>query len=122
MHELSVCRALIREAERVVRDRCAHRVARLSLRVGALSGVEPALLRDAFPAAAAGSCAQGARLEIERVPLRVACDACGAQTAALPNRLTCGACGQWRTRLLSGDELMLASVELVFDAEEAPYV
>ena len=28
------------------------------------------------------------------------------------NRLICGACGDWHTQLLSGDELILESVEL----------
>jgi hydrogenase nickel incorporation protein HypA/HybF len=50
----------------------------------------------------------------------VSCQTCGAESAALPNRLVCGACGDWRTTLLSGDELILESVELEFAADAAP--
>jgi hydrogenase nickel incorporation protein HypA/HybF len=42
----------------------------------------------------------------------VRCETCGAESVALPNRLVCGACGDWHTRLVSGDEMLLASVEL----------
>jgi len=115
MHELSVCRALIREAEAAAGRHGACAVSKLSVRVGALSGVEPTLLRNAFQAARAGSSLEGAGLTIECVPVRVACDACGAHSDAQPNRLLCAACGDWRTRLISGDELTLASIELLFD-------
>jgi hydrogenase nickel incorporation protein HypA/HybF len=113
MHELSVCRAVMAEIEAVADRHGVRAVARVNLRVGALSGVEPALLRTAFAVASRGTCAEGAALSIDETPLRVECESCGAQTAATPNRLTCADCGAWRTRLISGDELTLISVELV---------
>jgi hydrogenase nickel incorporation protein HypA/HybF len=44
--------------------------------------------------------------------VRVRCTRCGADCEAAPNRLLCGACGDYRTRLASGDEMLLASLEL----------
>jgi hydrogenase nickel incorporation protein HypA/HybF len=122
MHELSICRALIGEIEALADRHQARGVAQVRLRVGPLAGVEPALLRSAFPAAAAGTRAAGAVLVIDAAPLRVACDACAAHSDARPNLLSCAVCGDWRTRLVSGDELMLESVELVVDAAEADLV
>ncbi len=122
MHELSVCRALIREAEAAARRHGAVGVAKLSVRVGALSGVEPVLLRHAFEAARTGSGVEGAGLIVEWVPVRVVCDACGVQSEARANRLLCAACGDWRTRLVSGDELTLASVELLFEEAGVQHV
>jgi hydrogenase nickel incorporation protein HypA/HybF len=46
------------------------------------------------------------------MPVRVRCDDCGADTQAAPNRLLCEDCGSWRTRLVSGDEMLLANLEL----------
>jgi hypothetical protein len=44
---------------------------------------------------------------------------CGAESEAAPNRLLCAACGSHHTRLVSGDELLLAQVELaVPDTEQ----
>lgn len=112
MHELSVCQALLTQVEQVARDNAAHSVEKIVLRIGPLAGVEPRLLQDAFPIARAGTIASEARLVIEELPLTVRCQSCGAETAAQPNRLICGVCRDWHTQLISGDELLLASVEL----------
>jgi hydrogenase nickel incorporation protein HypA/HybF len=115
MHELSICQALISQLETITHEQAAQRVALIRLGIGPLSGVEPQLLEQAYPIASAGSVADGAELVIESLPLRVSCEHCGQTTAALPNRLVCAACGDWHTRLVSGDELLLTSVELVRD-------
>lgn len=94
-------------------------VASITLRIGPLSGVVPALLMQAFPLAAAGSVAAHADLTIESLPVRVHCHGCGADSDAAVNRLLCGVCGDWHTALISGDELLLASVELT-TGEEMP--
>jgi hydrogenase nickel incorporation protein HypA/HybF len=104
MHELSICRGLLRQVQAIAGRAPVHRV---TLRVGPLSGVDPGLLGRAWEVAAPGSA-----LVIEAPPLRVRCRACGAETAATMDRLTCGACGDWHTDLLSGDELLLVAVEL----------
>jgi hydrogenase nickel incorporation protein HypA/HybF len=119
MHELSVCLSLLEQVERIAAEHRASRVERILLRIGPLSGVEAELLRNAYPLAAAGSIAEDAVLDIEPAPVRVRCNTCGAETDALPNRLLCGACGDWQTRLVSGDEMLLANLELTLP-EPAP--
>ena len=112
MHELSVCQALLRQVQEIARQHQAVVVTSVKVQIGPLSGVEAELLRQAFPLASAGSVAEFAKLVIEKLPIRVRCESCGAETAAEPNKLVCGTCGDWHTRLLSGDEMLLASVEL----------
>lgn len=112
MHELSICQALLDQVERIAQEHGASRVGRILLKVGPLSGVEPALLQHAYPLAAAGTIAEDATLVIESAPVRVRCNDCGAESDAVPNRLLCGVCGGWRTRLISGDEMLLANLEL----------
>ena len=51
--------------------------------------------------------------------VRVRCLECGEETDTPPNRLLCGRCASFRTRLVSGDELLLATVEIE-DAEAEP--
>lgn len=112
MHELAVCQGLMTQVEQIAQRENAERVTRILLNIGPLSGVEARLLADAFPIASAGSVAEGAQLVIEQLPIRVACLSCGAESDASANRLLCGACGDYRTRLLSGDEMLLTSLEL----------
>lgn len=112
MHELALCQALMSQVETIARDHDADRVTAITLGMGPLSGVEAQLLKNAYPIASAGTIAEGAELMIRTTPVRVHCHSCGADSDALVNRLVCGHCGNWRTRLISGDELLLVSVEL----------
>lgn len=112
MHELSLCMALMSRVERIARERRAGRVERIELELGPLSGTEAALLQSAWPLASAGTVAEGAALAITPAAVRVACSRCGEVSRASPNRLLCGNCGDYRTRLVSGDELLLTRVEL----------
>jgi hydrogenase nickel incorporation protein HypA/HybF len=112
MHELSVCQALVEQLVGLAREHGASRVERVELRVGPLAGIEPALLETAYPIAAAGTPAEGAVLELTLTTALVRCRACGFEGEAAPNRLVCARCGDFRTDLASGDELLLARVEL----------
>lgn len=112
MHELSVCLALMQQVERIAREHGAGGVERIMLQVGPLSGVEAPLLERAWPLASTGTIAQEAQLVIERAPVRVRCTQCAAVSDVPPNRLLCSACGDFRTRLVSGDEMLLVNLEL----------
>jgi len=112
VHEFAICQALIDQVETVVRDRHAQRVLSIVVRIGPLSGVEPGLLRSAYPFASAGTLAENATLVLEQSSVRVRCLECGGESEVESNRLVCSLCGQWRTQVLTGDELMLMSVEL----------
>lgn len=119
MHELSVIQALLLQVEAVAAARGAAGVRRVTVQVGPLSGVEPALLDRAFAALRAGCCAQ-AELVIETPRIRLRCRECGTESDARPNRILCAACGGFKTTLLSGDELILRQVELERPAEARP--
>ena len=112
MHELSICQALIEQVEAVAREHQANNVVSISVQVGPLSGVVPELLERSFSVVQAGTVAEHAEFNIETLPLRVSCNACGAETPAISTRLVCGNCGDWRVRVVSGDQLLLASVEV----------
>lgn len=114
MHELSVCLALLEQVGSIAAQKETSRVTRIELRVGPLSGVEADLLRSAWPLASAGTVAVDAELVIEESGVVVHCSACGADTPAQANRLVCGQCGDFKTSLVSGDEMILQRVELEY--------
>jgi hydrogenase nickel incorporation protein HypA/HybF len=115
MHELAICQALIDQVAELAEERCAASVSDVFVAVGPLSGVESALLQNAFPIAVAGTVADGAELHIDILPVRVHCKDCDAESEVAANRLLCAQCGTWKTRLVSGDELLLTRVELEID-------
>lgn len=119
MHELAICQALMNQVENIAAERNARSVVSIVVGMGPLSGVEAQLLKHAYPVASAGTVAEGAELVIESLPVRIKCTQCGSESDALPNKLVCKACGDWRTTLISGDELMLMRVELETATEQA---
>lgn len=112
MHELAICQSLMDQVESIAAERNAQCVTSIVIGMGPLSGVEARLLKNAYPVASAGTIAEDAELIIEYLPIRVKCTQCDSESDALPNKLVCKQCGNWRTTLVSGDELLLMSVEL----------
>ncbi len=90
----------------------AGRIAAITLRVGALAGVEIEALRFAHAVVMANTIADGSRLEIEAVPAECFCAACGQPFAARDGCCDCPLCGRISRELLRGRELQLASLEL----------
>jgi hydrogenase nickel incorporation protein HypA/HybF len=112
MHELAICQALIGEVAEVARAQHAASVSDIYVSVGPLSGVEGSLMQNAFPLAAAGTVANNATLHLQPTPVRVCCEECGKESEVSANRLVCKFCEHWRTKVISGDELMLQRVIL----------
>src|SRR6056297_1905728 len=112
MHEMAVCNELLDQVRANAMQHGARSVGAITVRIGALSGVEPDLLERAFTVARAGDYTDRARLVIETVGVRIRCRACGNENEAAANRLLCDACGGYAVDLVGGDELLLASLEL----------
>lgn len=112
MHEFSICRSLLGQVEALAVEHGARRVTSLKLAVGPLSGVEPGLLERAYSLARCGTVADTAPLMVETPPIMVECRTCGRESAAVADRLICAHCGDYRVELVSGDELILLSVEM----------
>lgn len=112
MHELAICESLMDQVERIALERNAQCVTSIVIGMGPLSGVEAQLLKHAYSIASTGTVAEQAELIVESLPVRVKCNHCGNESEVLPNKLLCKHCGNWQTTLVSGDELMLLSVEL----------
>ena len=120
MHELAICQSLMDRVESIALERDAQNVTSIVVAMGPLSGVEAQLLKNAYSVASAGTIAEDAELIIEYLPVRVQCTQCDAESEVLANKLICKECGDWRTSLISGDELMLMSVELEKKSDVAP--
>jgi len=112
MHELAICQSLLNQVEDIALQHQSEAVTSITLGIGPLSGVESQLLINAYSIASAGTVAEHAKLIIENLPIRVRCNECGNESEALANKLICKSCGNWRTSLVSGDEMMLMSLEL----------
>lgn len=123
MHEASLVRGLLSQAERVLRAEGAdpREAARLRVRMGPLSGVEPELVALAFERLAPGSPLASARLELRQTPLVARCRRCDATFEVEQFRFVCTGCGHERVDVIEGDGFVLESIELAL-AEPAAAV
>lgn len=112
MHELSIAAALVEQLESALQREHALKVLTVTLGVGRLSGVEPEALDLAFPVAAEGTAAQGARLVINVVAAAVQCEDCGQRAAIEDVYPICPGCGSLSVSIVSGRDLILKSVEM----------
>lgn len=110
MHELSVAAALLRQVESEAVRKNATSVRSVTVRLGALSGVDPDLLETAYAVARANTLCAEAELRVVRVPVQWTCPVC---EEAVPEgaELSCPACGLSAV-LKRGDELLLEQIEL----------
>ena len=115
MHELSLIAALFETLEEKAREHRAVRITMVRLRIGKLSGAVPELLESAFETFKKGTIAEGARLEIEAVPVRLRCLDCGGDRLDEDGMFACLACGGRNVELLEGRELIVERIELETD-------
>jgi len=118
MHEAGIAQHLIEIAAQHLQRVPHGPVRRLNVRIGELAGVNPDSLDFAFECFAKGTELEGARLEVERVPLTVDCGACGGRTAVVDYVFRCGACGAEATRVATGRELEFVSMDTDEPSEE----
>ena len=119
MHEASIALNLIEAVEQRLEAQGPAQVSAIHVRVGELAGVSTEALEFAFQCLSAGTPLAGARLVFEVVPLTMACEACGRTSPVEDLVFRCPACGSEKTRVSTGRELEVRTLELVEEHEVA---
>jgi hydrogenase nickel incorporation protein HypA/HybF len=137
MHELSIAESILAAVRAEAEKRPGAHIAKVAVRVGVLSGVEPDALSFGFDCLVQGTELEPLALVIESVPRRQRCPTCdltfdvpndtievsedGAMRSALdsglripdPGRLlACPRCGRADTTLAGGEELQMSYLEI----------
>ncbi|MGH3539605.1 MAG: hydrogenase maturation nickel metallochaperone HypA [Pseudonocardiaceae bacterium] len=110
MHELSIAEAIAHK----VRERAGGRsVSAVAIRVGHFRQAVPDALQFCWTMVTDGTGLEGCRLEIEQVPATVRCLDCDTVTTLDVPILVCGSCGESNVTLLTGEEFMVVSLEIL---------
>ncbi len=110
MHELSLCHAI---GGIVDRARDGRAVTRVHLQVGQLRQVVPETLVYCWGLVTDGGPLAGSELVVEHVAVQVDCRDCGGRTQVLHALvLTCATCGSGATDVVTGEELLVTSMDL----------
>ncbi len=114
MHELPVTESILKIVLKHAQASGVRKVRTIRLKVGKLSDLEDEWIQRYFDYLSKGSVAEGARLEIERTPIVMQCNACLESyrvEAAEIGDLPCPACGGKGGTLLSGREYTVKEME-----------
>ena len=109
MHELAIAQSVVDIARRHAGGR---RVLKVELRIGYLRQVVPSSLAFNFELVTQGTEVEGAELEMQAMPAAGACRQCSTRTQLYTFPLQCGACGGFHLDIVSGEELIVESLEL----------
>jgi hydrogenase nickel incorporation protein HypA/HybF len=110
VHELALCSAVYEVVDRAREGRVVEVVA---LTVGQLRQVVPETLVACWEVVTTDTPLAGSTLLIDHVPVTLECAECGASTQVEETLLlACGGCGSRAVRVVSGEEFLVAALEV----------
>ena len=120
MHEMGIAMEIIDIAEASIPAGMADvQVESVNLRIGKLSAIVPESLTFCFGVAIKETRLEGARLNIEQVPVVAVCKACGAKMTIDEPAFACQTCSSGDIELISGKELDIVSIEIMDEDKDA---
>jgi hydrogenase nickel incorporation protein HypA/HybF len=116
VHELSLCRSI---ANIVGRHAEGRTVSVIRIQIGQLRQVVPGTLVYCWDLVSVGTPLGGSRIDVEPIPARIRCLACGRVTEVgdVPV-FACRDCGSDDAEIVSGEEFMITSLELAAESAE----
>lgn len=105
MHEMSLAEGILQIVEDAAAKQAFRKVTEVRLEIGALSGVEPEALTFCLEVVFRGSVAEGARVELERLPGQGYCLDCGETVAVNALYDACPKCGGYQVQATGGAEM-----------------
>ena len=112
MHEMALTEGVLRLIEEQAAVQDFGRVRAVWLEIGELSVVDPEALRFCFEAIRGGTIADGARLEIIRVPGQAFCMGCNTSVHVAQRYDFCPQCGGGSLQVTGGSEMRVKELEV----------
>ena len=111
MHELAITQSILDIARKAADEHGAQRVKSVRIMLGEYSGVVPQCIQYYFDVISKGTIAEGALLDIRRLPVVIRCQSCGQDSTIDKRHIACPLCGSTDLKLLQGREFYIESLE-----------
>lgn len=114
MHELGIMENVLEVALEYAEQNNVKKIRAINLTVGALLNIVPDDAQKFFNCVSRNTIAENAKINIQRIPARIACRSCGVETDKETKHLSflCSECGSKDLELISGREFMIALIEV----------
>lgn len=115
MHELGIMENVLEVVQEYAEVNAVKKILAVNLSVGALSDIVPEFAQMFFDLIARDTVAEGAKINIEKIPARIRCRECGTEVVIDIDHLlyACKHCGSKYIQLISGREFRVSSMEVV---------
>lgn len=112
MHEISLLENVLQLIQEAAQAQGFSRVRLVRLEIGELAGVEEEALHFSFDIVMHGSLAQGAKLEIIRLPGQGRCRHCAILIPMATLLDACPQCGSYGLEVMRGTEMRIKELEV----------
>lgn len=112
MHELAITQSILDIAQKAAEEHGAKRVQSVRIMLGEYSGVVPQCIQYYFDVISKGTIAEGAMLDIQRLPVVIHCNACNMESQIERLHVSCPLCGSTDLKLIQGREFYIESLEV----------
>jgi hydrogenase nickel incorporation protein HypA/HybF len=115
MHELPVIESILGIVLKHAKMNNVQKVLAVHLQIGKLSDLQDEWIQRYFDYLSKGTVAEGARVEIERTPIKVQCSSCATSYEIGVEKLgdtACPKCGKKGGSLISGKEYFIKNMEV----------
>ncbi len=116
MHELPVVNHILEIVLRHAQSANAKTITAVRLRIGALSELEDEWFIRYFEYVSKGTPAEGAEINIERLPVVFLCENCRNKfpvDVRKMEKMVCPSCGENKAKLFSGREFQIKEIEVI---------
>jgi hydrogenase nickel incorporation protein HypA/HybF len=112
MHELGIAQDIFKIASEYAAKHNAQRITAFHIEISAAMDESEEALRFHIENLARGTLAEGATIEIARVPAHLVCLDCGNEFELSDENVVCPRCASVRVRAHSHDDFRLTSIEI----------
>lgn len=113
MHELSLCEGMLRIIRKEAEKQQFSKVSVVRLELGALCCAAPDALDFCFRVLTKGTLADGARLELVRMPGQAWCMNCGEMVTVADRLDNCPQCGSYEVHVKGDDHMRIQHLEVI---------
>ena len=112
MHELAITQSILDIAQKAAREHGAKQVKSVRIMLGEYSGVVPQCIQYYFDVISKDTLAEGALLDIRRLPVVIRCNSCKQESHIDKRHVACPLCGSTDLKLIQGREFYIESLEV----------
>ena len=114
MHELGLVNYVVKEVDKIAKEKGVENIRTVTLEFGEVSGIVSAYLYDYWNwYTKKYHLLEGTTLKCEEIPAVTWCDDCKITYSTIAYGKTCPHCGSGNTWLLRGNEMRIKSIEIV---------